>query len=81
MRAGDQGIAIAAAGHQAVLDRGRCAKLLHQVKSYDQKQQGDHDADKAGRLAGGDLVAHGLLKQRTMYVQTTLLLQRGIRSA
>ena len=81
MRAGHQGIAIATAGHQAVLDRGGCAKLLHQEQADDQKQQGDGDADKTGGLARGDLVAHGLLKQRTMYVQTALLLQRIIRSA
>lgn len=81
MRAGHQSVAIAAAGHEAVLDRGGCAKLLDQEQADDQKQQRDGDPRKTRGLARGDLVAHGLLEQRTMYVQTTLLLRRIIRSA
>ncbi len=81
MRAGDGQIAAASTGKQAILYRGSAAKLLDQEQTHDKEQQRDRDADKARSLACGDFVAHGLLDQRTMHEQATLLLQRGIGSA
>ncbi len=81
MRAADQDIAIAVAGDQAILDGRGSAQLLDQEEADDQQQQGDGDADKTRGLPLGDLVARGFLKQRTMCIQATLLLQRGMGSA
>ena len=81
MRHGYQSVAVAAAGHQAVLDSGRSAKLPNQEKTGDQKQQDDGDTDKTGGLARSDRVVRGFLHKRTMCIQTTLLLRRGLPSA
>ena len=80
MRRRQQPVAITPIGHQAVIDRGRCAKLLDQEQSDDQKQQGDGDTYETRGLAGRDLVAIGFPEQRTMCIQTALLLHRGTPS-
>ncbi len=78
MRGGDQQVAVVASRHQAVLNGGGRAQLLHQEQPDNQQQQGDHDANKTGGLARRDLVAGGFVEQRTMCIQTTLPLRRRI---
>jgi hypothetical protein len=47
---GDQYVAVAAAGHQAVLDlRGRL-QVLNQEKTTDKEQKDDHDRRQTGGL-------------------------------